>query len=339
MTHSTGLTASRMRFRMSTGLTTVIVALALILVLSWALAPSSVSPNVLSSLLRFGAVLALVGMGQMLVVQQGGMDLSVPGAVSLAIVVSSQVPAGQDSGIPLAMAIGVAYALVAGIVNGFLVGILGLNSIIATLGMSATLYGVVIMISDGIPRLSAPGLRNFASGATLGVPNAFWVALVALAIVWVLLKGSVAGRRFEFIGANRRAGTAIGLRVRGNNALSFVFAQLLYWSAGFLLAGITAQPTAYMGDNYLLPSVAVVVLGGTSLLGGRGFPLATFLAAFFLKQLDLFVISLGVPFAIQTLVQAAALAVGVSIYTINWKALRLRLAGGLSKSTPAPQVG
>lgn len=331
--------ANTPRFKLSTGLTTVIAALVLILLMSAIFAPSSVSPNVISSLLRFGAVLALVGLGQMLVVQQGGIDLSVPGAVSLAIVVSSQVPAGDNSRIPIAIAVGIGYALVAGVINGFLVGVLGLNSIIATLGMSATLYGVVIMISDGIPRLSAPGLRDFASGATVGVPNAFWVALIALAIVWLMLKGSVAGRRFEFVGANRRSGSAIGLAVRRHNALSFVFAQLLYWMAGFLLAGITAQPTAYMGDNYLLPSVAVVVLGGTSLLGGRGYPLATFLAAFFLKQLDLFVISLGVPFAIQTLVQAAALAVGVAIYTINWKALRLRLTSASAGRTPAPQAG
>jgi len=77
-----------------------------------------------------------------------------------------------------------------------------------------------------------------------------------------------------------------------------------------------------MGDAYLLPSVAVVVLGGTSLLGGRGLPTATVIAAVFLSQLDQFVLALGVSFALRTLVQAAALAIGVAIYTVNWSQLR-----------------
>ena len=76
--------------------------------------------------------------------------------------------------------------------------------------------------------------------------------------------------------------------------------MVLYWLAGCLLAGILNKPTAYQGDSYLLPSVAAVVLGGTSLLGGRGFPIATALAALFLSQLDSFVLALGVSFAART---------------------------------------
>ena len=81
------------------------------------------------------------------------------------------------------------------------------------------------------------------------------------------------------------------------------------------------SPSPYAGDTFLLPSVAVVVLGGTSLLGGRGFPLATVVAAVFLQQLTQLVDVLGVSPAISPLVQAAALAVGVSLYTVNWGAV------------------
>ena len=89
-----------------------------------------------------------------------------------------------------------------------------------------------------------------------------------------------------------------------------------------LLAGIVNKPTAYQGDGYLLASVAAVVLGGTSLLGGRGNLVATALAALFLTQLQQFVLALGVTFAVQTLVQAAALAIGVALYTVDWSAFR-----------------
>ncbi len=109
-----------------------------------------------------------------------------------------------------------------------------------------------------------------------------------------------------------------------HRAGAYVWAQVLYWLAGVLLAGIIAQPTAFQGDAYLLPSVAAVVLGGTSLLGGRGYLVATAVAALLLSQLGQFVLALGVSFAIRTLVEAAALTVGVALYSLNWGALRTR---------------
>jgi ribose transport system permease protein len=116
---------------------------------------------------------------------------------------------------------------------------------------------------------------------------------------------------------------------------AYVWAQVLYWLGAVLLAGIIVQPTAFQGDAYLLPSVAAVVLGGTSLLGGKGNIVATALAALFLTQLQQFVLALGVDFAIQTLVQAAALAVGVGLYSVDWAGLRQRLRSSRA-SAPAP---
>ena len=106
--------------------------------------------------------------------------------------------------------------------------------------------------------------------------------------------------------------------MKRHQAGAYVWAQLLYCLAAIMHAGIVNQPTAYEGDNYLLPTVAAVVLGGTSLLGGRGNLVATSIAALFLSQLDQFVLALGVKYATRSLVQAGALAVGVALYTIDW---------------------
>ena len=115
--------------------------------------------------------------------------------------------------------------------------------------------------------------------------------------------------------------------MKRHRASGYAWAQVLYCLAAVLHAGIVNQPTAYEGNNYLLPTVAAVVLGGTSLLGGRGNLVATAVAALFLSQLDQFVLALGVTYATRTLVQAAALAVGVALYTVNWGAFARRLAG------------
>ena len=319
----------RSRFKVSKGFVAVSFSTLGLFVVSAILAPTSVSPGPLLGMLPFAGVLAIVGLGQMLVVQQGGIDLSVPGAVSLAIVIVSHQPNGDNSKLLPAVFVAIAFAIGAGLTNGLLVGRLGLNPIVATLGTNALLFGAVLGISGGTPRVTTELLRSIAVGLTFGVPNAVYFVLIALALVTVLLKKTVAGRRFESIGASRATANTIGLRVRLHQTAAYVWAQLLYCAAGIMLAGITALPTAFQGNSYLLPSVTVVVLGGTSLLGGRGFPVATVIAAVFLSQLDQFVLALGVPYAVRTLVQAAALAIGVALYTVDWVALRLKFKKSL----------
>ena len=313
------------RFSVSPGLVTIGAATVVLFVVSALLDGASVSSTSLSGMLPLASVLAIAGLGQMLVVQQGGIDLSVAGAISLAVVTVTHFPDGDDAKLVPAIALALVFAVGAGLINGVLIGVLGLNSIIATLGTNALLYGVVLQVSDGRPRITTSRMAEVGGGTTLGVPHSVLFALGALALVAVLVKSTVAGRRFEAVGANRRATRAAGLRVRVHHSLGYVWAQLLYCLAGILLAGIVLQPTAYSGDTFLLPSIAVVVLGGTSLLGGRGFPLPTVIAAVFLQQLIQLVSVLGVSPAISPLVQAAALAVGVSLYSVRWSAVLARV--------------
>lgn len=317
---------SSSRLTTSKGLLTMVVSILALIVLGMLLAPSSVSSGAVQGMLPFAAVLAIVGLGQMLVVQQGGIDLSVPGAVSLAVVISTHMPNENDALLLPAVLVAYGWAIGAGVLNGFMVGRLGLNPIIATLGTNALLFGAVLGISGGIPRTTTRLLSEIAGGRTFGVPHSVFFALGILLLVMLLVKKTVAGRRFEAVGASPAAARATGLRFKTHQGAAYVWAQILFTTAGILLAGITNQPTAFQGNSYLLTSVAVVVLGGTSLLGGRGFPAATVVAALFLSQLDQFVLALGVPFAVRTLVQAAALAIGVAIYTVNWSAVRQRWA-------------
>jgi ribose transport system permease protein len=324
------------RFSVSKGLVTIGSATILLFIVSALLDPASVSSTSFSGMLPVAAVLAIAGLGQMLVVQQGGIDLSVAGGISLALVIVTHIPDGDSSRLLPAIMLAVLFAIGAGVLNGLLIGGLGLNPIIATLGTNALLYGVNLGISGGRPRITTRLLGDVAGGSTTGVPHAVFFALGALLVVSVLVKLRVGGRRFEAIGANSRAARAAGLKVRTYRSLCYVWAQLLYCLAGILIAGITSQPTAFAGDTFLLPSIAVVVLGGTSLLGGRGYPLPTVIAAVFLQQLIQLVSVLGVSPAISPLVQAAALAVGISLYTVNWGGI---IAALTSRNEPAAAHG
>ena len=112
---------------------------------------------------------------------------------------------------------------------------------------------------------------------------------------------------------------AAGLEARRYQLGAYVGAGGLYCAAGVLLAGVVSTPSAFQGDQYLLPSVAAVVLGGTSLLGGRGSVVASAVAALFITQLDQFVLTTGAKDAVQNLVEAAALAAGLAIYSVPWR--------------------
>lgn len=300
------------------GFVTVLVSILALVALCAVFAPSSISAGGLAGSLPFAAIIAIVGLGQMLVVQQGGFDLSLAGGVSLAVVIATHMPSGDDGQLLPAVMFAVGCAVVAGLVNGVMVGILRLNAIVATIGMNALLYAGVFGVSGGVPRTTTDLLGAIAGGKTLGIPHAVWFALAVLVLVAFVLKKTPVGRRFEVIGANPAAALAAGLNVRLYQCAAYVAAQLHYCLAGILIAGITREPTAFQGDSLLLPSVAVVVLAGTSLLGGRGYPVSTVLAAFFLNQLSQFALAVGVPFSAQTIIQALALVFGISVYSLRW---------------------
>lgn len=316
-TYGNGSSAWHSRDRFPFEFMTVLVSTLALLFICKVFAPSSVTSGALAGSLPFAAVAIIVSLGQMLVVQQGGFDLSVPGAISLAAVVSTHLPAGDDAGLFFAVTVAFAFAIAAGVLNGVLIGVVRLNAIVATIGTNALLFGAIFAISGGVPRSTTNLLREIASGEIYGIGHTFWFAIAILVLLTFVLKKTVVGRRFEGIGANPAMARTVGLNTRLHQMMAYVCAQLLYCTAGILLAGLTGQPTAFQGNSYLLPSVAVVVLGGTSLMGGRGFPVSTAIAAFFLTQLGQFAITVGVPYSAQTIIQALALGFGIAVYSFR----------------------
>jgi ribose transport system permease protein len=311
--------------------------------ISLVLQPQSLSSSSLQGMLPFAAILAIVAIGQTLVVQQGGIDLSVPGMVSLAVVIATNVPKGDDGKLLFAVVLAFGATMAAGTVSGLLVSRVGITSIVTTLGINALLIGTVLQVSNGNATRTTNALHDAVNTDVLSVPITVFIAAIACAAVGVFVKRTVAGRRFEAVGAGIRGARAAGLRPTRHLVGAYVGAAALYCLAGLLLAGVVRTPSAQQGDTYLLPSVAAVVLGGTSLLGGRGSVVASAIAALFLSQLDQVVLTSGVNSAVQNLVQAAALAVGIAVYSVPWGRVREALSArravgrdGARSGPPAP---
>ena len=312
------------RLQVSRGMRTVLAGTIILYIASALIAPTSVSRVAQMGMLPFAACLAIIGLGQTLVIQQGGIDLSVAGAVSLTVVIVTWGPDRHDDRLIPAVAAAFGAAIITGLINGFLITKTKLNSIVATLGVNALLYGVMMGLSGGSPRRTTDRLSHFTNDKIFGLPHSIYFGIIFTIIVTIILKRTVIGRRFEAVGANPRAAYATGLKIVRYQIGAYVAAQLLYCVAAVVLGGVISQPTAYQGDDYVLPSVAIVVLGGTSLLGGRGFPAASALAALFLKQLDMFVLSLGVPYGVRTIVISISLMLGIALYAVNWKSTNFR---------------
>src|SRR3954462_375975 len=300
----------------------IVAATVLLFVVSLIVEPQSLSRSSLLGMLPFAAILAIVAVGQTLVVQQGGIDLSVPGMISLTVVLLASVPDGDNAKLPIAIGYAVVGALAAGALSGVLVSRVGITPIVTTLGMNALLYGFVIQVSNGNPPPTTSGLNDFATSKIAGVPTTVPIAIVVTAIVALAVKKTVAGRRFEGVGGSNSGARAAGLVVARHKTVAYVAAALLYCLAGILLGGVVSDPSAFQGDTYLLPSVAAVVLGGTSLLGGRGSVAASAVAAVFLTQLDQLLLTSGASSADENLVQEGALAIAIAVNSVPWGQVR-----------------
>lgn len=302
-------------------------ATALLFAFSPFIAGGSLRLSALHSTLPFAAILVVVGLGQTLVIQQRGLDLSVPGMISLSAIIVTKVPAGRDSKLPQAIGLVVLVCVIAGLVSGLAVTKLKITPLVATLGVNALLLGTILRITSGSSTATASdGLARFAFRAPLGISSLVWIAAALVVAMALFIRCTPTGRRFVMIGTSARAARAAAMPVARYTLLTYVAAASLYGVAGILLAGYLRTPGLSAGDSYLLPSIAAVVLGGTSLAGGSGSVVATAGGALFLTQLQQVVFGAGAPSSVQLLIQAGAIAAGMALRVVPWRHLFARVS-------------
>ncbi|MDI9948001.1 ABC transporter permease [Rhodococcus sp. IEGM 1305] len=306
------------------GTSSVIAITVALFLFSWLIAPGSISGSAIDSLLPFAGILAIAAIGQTIVVMLKGIDLSLPGMMTLAALVSSQY--AQDHGsILAALLVVAAIAVVVGLVNGIVVSAFSVTPLVATLAVNAVLMGAALAYSGGTPTRAPQSVSDFALEKTVGVSNTVWLA-VLLMIVTVFATGRTAwGRRVVAVGSNERTARAAGVRTARLKISGYVAAALCYSGAGVLLAGYVSTPNTNAGTSYLLPAIAAVVVGGTALTGGRGNIIGTAVGALFLSQLTQLVLSLGAPSSTQFLVQAVVIAVAVGAQQLDLRHVIQRL--------------
>ena len=231
------------------------------------------SPDYLLQQLQVASFLGVIASGLMLVILLGQIDLSIPWVVTIGGMMSTATAGWGQAGAMLAIPIGIACGLFVGLVNGIGVAYLRVPSMIFTLGTNAIAQGLMIVHTSGFApqEHSTPTMHLIAVGRSIfGVPNALWVWAIVGMLVVVLLTKTVFGRRVYAIGNRESAVYLSGVDTRHVIIACFAISGSCSALSGVLLAGYSTHAYQAMGDPYLLPAIAAVVLGGNSILGGRG---------------------------------------------------------------------
>jgi ribose transport system permease protein len=236
------------------------------------------SPEYLLQQLQVASFLGIIASGLMLIILLGQIDLSIPWVVTIGGMMSTTAGGWGQIGTTLAIPIGIACGLCVGLVNGVGVAYLRVPSMIFTLGTNVLAQGLMIVHTSGYaPQDRATAtMHMIAVGRSFfGVPNALWVWGTVAIIVIILLTRTVFGRRVYAIGNRESAVYLSGVDTRRIVLVCFAISGSCSALSGVLLAGYSTHAYQAMGDPYLLPAIAAVVLGGTRILGGRGTFLGT----------------------------------------------------------------
>jgi ribose transport system permease protein len=248
---------------------------ALVVILVWvvagALKPGFGSFGHLRYLIELAAVIGLVAVGQTFVVIAGGIDLSVAAIVTVSAVGVPLVAAGFDGTGAIAVVTILAIATGIGFLNGLGVALLRVHPMIMTLAMATFLQGVLILIAGGSAvSMQNPLLSWLGNARPLGAPASLYLWVVVAAAALVVLHRTPFGARVFALGANPLASQLSGVGVVATTTAVYAVSGFAAGLAGVLVLGMNGQGYVGIGDPYLLASIAAVVLGGTSILGGSG---------------------------------------------------------------------
>lgn len=227
--------------------------------------------EMLTAALSFATFSVIVGIGQMFVITTGpgNVDLSIPANIALAGAVAMKVMAGADGLIAVGLLAALGSGLGVGLFNYLLIRLLRIPPIIATLSAAFLVQSTAIGYGRGLSVKPPPLFADFATAGILGVPVLSLSAMGLAAAMAVLLQRSVYGRSVLATGQNMRAAWLAGVAVERTRFATYLLSAAFAGLTGALLAGFSGGSALNMGEEYLLASIAVVVIGGTSVAGGK----------------------------------------------------------------------
>lgn len=290
-----------------------LLALVVLIVVVTILNPAFVDPANIMNLLRQISINALIAFGMTFVILTGGIDLSVGSILALTSALSAgMMAAGVDP--ILAIIIGTLLGAIFGALNGILIAKGKLAPFIVTLATMTIFRGLTLVYTEGKPITGlgdSYAFQLFGKGYFLGIPVPAVTMIIAFTILWFLLHKTAFGRKTYAIGGNEKAALISGIKVDRVKVMIYSISGMLAGLAGMILTSRlnSAQPTA--GQAYEMDAIAAVVIGGTSLAGGKGRIAGTFIGVLIIGILNNAMNLLGISAFYQQVVKGIVILIAV----------------------------
>lgn len=241
-----------------------------------------------TNIIRQTAINGILAIGVTYVILAGGIDLSVGSVMALSGAVAASFAVTPDNAfIGVALLASLATGFLAGLVNGVVTAYLRIPAFVVTLGMLSAARGFTFIYTDGRPISNlSPEFLWFGNGAVLGIPVPIVALAVVFAVCWFVLRFTVFGRHVYAVGGNERAAITNGVRTRRVTALTYVVSGMLASLAGVILTARSTAALPQAGVAYELDAIAAVVIGGTSLSGGKGTLIGTVFGALIIGTIN-----------------------------------------------------
>ena len=291
-----------------------LVALVLLVIIIAINRPNFIKPSNLINIFRQASIIGLMAVGMTFVVLTGGIDLSV-GAIFTAAGMFSALTA-QNHNLPWIVPVlaGLAVGVVLGFINGIVVAVWRVPAFIATLGMQNLARGIALQITDAkpVPNLS-PQFQNIGQESFLNIPIPVWVMAVVLILAFFLLYQCKYGRYIFAVGGSRLAAKISGVKVRTVETSAYVIAGVLAALSGIIMTARVSSGIANAGLGYETDAIAAVVMGGTSLAGGRGRLWGTIVGFLFMTAMSIGLDMIGLSSPIQLMVKGVLIVLAVMV--------------------------
>jgi ribose transport system permease protein len=297
----------------------VLLATVLMMLIMKALNPSFGSVEQISAILTTSIFLVIASYGQGLVILLGGIDLSVGVVMSIAGMIIAGLTNGSNEALVWAIPVTFVSCMAIGVVNGLGVAFLKVPPFIMTLAVATAAFGVALGVTAGSSqRTVAPALQLLMSAQIFRIPIP--VLLIGCFFVCGLLLQSrtAEGRKLYAIGSSIAAARVVGLPIETLTVAAYGMSGLCASLAGMLLAGYSSGATLDMGDPFLMPSIAAVVIGGASVSGGKGSYFGTFAGAIFLSALSTIITVLSLSQGWRNIIQGGIILIALILQTKQW---------------------
>lgn len=318
--------ARRLRLPVGAGVVapaTSLIVVALMFAACDVLIPGFVSLSNILRITELAGFLGIVAIGETMVILTGGIDLSIAWVVTGAGCVFTQVSGGESTLLLQGLAAALTVGLAAGLVNGVGIARLGVSPIVMTLGMNNIMQGLTLLYTNGTPTGGTPPLiKTLATGYAGPIP-ALVLVWMALAVVAILaLRFSRGGRKLLGVGENPRVSHLSGVRNERVITAAYVCSGLTAALTGVLYAGFSGASFLGMGDQFVLPAIAAVVLGGTSIFGGSGGYGGTIIGTLFLTVLTTILAVVNLSAGVRDIVYGLVIVAALVLSRLSSRAAR-----------------